>query len=127
MCRGNSHLLTSGGIMIRSTMLRCGALAALLLTPLAGLAQAPVADPKSTSGEGACNNDKEPALEVRFTDNSVMKLNIRDEFVDFVTEYGKLKIPMKDIEKIEFGLRVPEPMKARIEAAIADLGAPDFK
>lgn len=114
--------------MIRSTMLRGGALAALLLTPLAGLSQAPGTDPKSTSGEGVLKNDKaEPALEVRFTDNSVMKLNIRDEFVDFITQYGKLKIPVKDIEKIEFGLRVPEPMKARIEAAIADLGAPDFK
>jgi hypothetical protein len=56
-----------------------------------------------------------------------MKLGIRDEFVDFATPYGKLRIPVKDIERIELGLRIPEDMKARIEAAIADLGAPDFK
>jgi hypothetical protein len=95
----------------------------MLLGPTIGFGQAL----KSTPGEGASKNEKEPALEVRFTDNSVMKLSIRDEFVEFTTQYGKLKIPVKDIERIELGLRIPGDMKARIEAAIADLGAPDFK
>lgn len=115
--------------MIRATTLRICSLAALLATPLAVWAQARPSgqDAKTNSGEAAKSDKPEPSLEVRFTDNSVMKLGIREEFVDFTTQYGKLKIPVVDIERIEFGLRVPESTKARIEAAIADLGAPDFK
>jgi hypothetical protein len=68
-----------------------------------------------------------PSLEVRFTDNSVMKLGIKEERVEFMTQYGKLSIPVADIERIEFGLRVPDDVKKRIEAAIADLGDPNFR
>lgn len=104
--------------MYRLAILRYAAMSAMFLTPALLSAQEPKTDAKG---------EKPPSLEVRFTDNSVMKLVILDEFVDFATQYGKLKIPVKDIEKIEFGLRVPDQLKARIEAAIADLGAPDFK
>ena len=108
--------------MIRCTILRSGALAALLLSSANGFGQ----EPKAT--DPAPMADKAPgSLEVRFTDNSVMKLTIREEHVDFTTQYGKLKIPVKDIERIELGLRIPPEIKSRIEAAIADLGAPDFK
>jgi LCCL domain len=115
--------------MIRSTIIHCGAWCAVILTSAVAFGQPRPSgqEPKGTPGEAAKNDKSGALLEVRFTDNSVMKLGIRDEFVDFTTQYGKLKIPVKDIERIDFGLRVPEDMKARIEAAIADLGAPDFK
>ncbi len=114
--------------MIRSTMLGNIAWAALLLAPAVGLGQEKSnADPKSPAEAAPMTEKGPPSLEVRFTDNSVMKLGIRDEHVEFTTQYGKLKIPVKDIERIEFGLRIPDEIKARIEAAVADLGAPDFK
>jgi hypothetical protein len=69
----------------------------------------------------------ETPLEVRFTDNSVLKLILREERVEFSTMYGKLYIPAADIRRIDFGLRVPEETARRIDSAIADLGNPQFR
>lgn len=66
-------------------------------------------------------------VEVRFTDQSVLKLSLREETIDFKTEYGKLSIPVSDIKRIEFGLRIPDDVQKRIDAAIADLGNPQFR
>ena len=112
--------------MIRSNLLRC-TVGILLCVPTLSWGQPRPSNQDSKSAEPAPSDKAGPSLEVRFTDNSVMKLSIRDEFVDFTTQYGKLKIPVKDIERVEFGMRVSDMLKQRIEAAIADLGAPDFK
>src|SRR5580700_4001115 len=69
--------------------------------------------------EPAAKNGK---MEVRFTDNSVMKLRIKDERIAITTPYGKLTIPVADIHRIDLGLRVPDDMAKQIEAAVADLG-----
>src|SRR5262249_3449957 len=108
--------------MIRSTCLHHlfpAVVVAMLIVPPAAFGQSdpPPKPEKSTT----------PLLEVRFTDNSVMKLGIKEERVEFMTQYGKLSIPVADIERIEFGLRVPDDVKKRIEAAIADLGDPNFR
>jgi len=69
----------------------------------------------------------ETYVEVRFTDNSVLKLAIREEKIDFQTQYGKLQIPLADIRKIEFGLRVPDEISRRVEAAVDDLGNQQYR
>jgi len=75
--------------------------------------------------------DKKPAgdaqVEVRFTDGSIMKLGIRDEQIEFLTPYGKLYIPVAEVKRIEFALRVPDDVSKRIEAAVADLGNSQFR
>lgn len=71
--------------------------------------------------------DADVQVEVRFTDSSVMKLSIRDDRVDFKTEYGKLSIPVADIKRIEFGMRIPDDVQKRVDAAIADLGNAQFR
>jgi hypothetical protein len=80
-------------------------------------------------GSGSRNNAPTvgQTLEVRFTDNGVMKLAIKEERITLVTPYGKLSIPVADIRRIEFGLRVPDAMAKRIEAAVTDLGDPEFR
>ncbi len=88
------------------------------------------AQPRKTIDEPAAKDGKRDAdyqVEVRFTDQSVLKLSIREERIDFKTDYGKLAIPVADIKRIEFGLRIPEDVQKRIEAAIADLGNPQFR
>jgi hypothetical protein len=83
------------------------------------------------SDEPAPKGDATPAgpkpLEVRFTDNSVLKLVLKEETVEVRTPYGNLRVPVADIEKVEFGLRVPEEAKKKIESAIAGLGDPQFR
>ena len=66
-------------------------------------------------------------VEVRFTDSSVMKLTIREDRIDFKTDYGRLSIPVTDVKRIEFGLRIPEDVQKRVDAAIADLGNSQFR
>jgi hypothetical protein len=74
--------------------------------------------------EPAAKNGK---MEVRFTDNSVMKLSIKDDWIAITTPYGKLTIPVVDIQRIDVGLRIPDDAAKRIEAAVADLGSTEFK
>jgi nucleotide-binding universal stress UspA family protein len=66
------------------------------------------------------------AVEVQFIDDSTMKLTLRDERIELNTPYGKLLIPVRDIERIEFAFRIPDDIARRIDAAIADLGKADF-
>ena len=66
-------------------------------------------------------------VEVRFTDSGILKLSIREERIELMTPYGKLYIPLSDIKRIEFGLRIPEEVSKRVEAAITDLGNPQFR
>ena len=66
-------------------------------------------------------------VEVRCIDGSTLKLTVRDERIEFITPYGKLLIPVRDIERIEVAFRIPEEVARRVEAAIADLGKADFQ
>jgi len=67
------------------------------------------------------------SVEVRYIDDSTMKLAVLDERVELVTPYGKLLIPVSAIVKIEFATRLPEDVAKHIDAAIVDLGHADFK
>lgn len=81
-------------------------------------------------------DDKEPAkapppppgaVEVRLSDDSVLKLTLREPQIEVQTRFGKLSIPVAELQKIEFGMRVPEEVQKKVTAAIADLGSPDYK
>jgi hypothetical protein len=65
-------------------------------------------------------------VEVRCIDGSSLNLTVLDERIEFITPYGKLLIPVRDIERIEVAFRIPEEVARRIKAAIADLGQADF-
>jgi hypothetical protein len=66
------------------------------------------------------------AVEVRFTDNSILKLTLKDAKVDVTTPYGKLSVPAAEIQKIEFATRLTDETTKRIEEAVANLGHPQF-
>jgi hypothetical protein len=83
-------------------------------------------------GEKVDDADKDPAkevggIEVRFTDGSVLKLKLRDDRIAFNTPYGRLQIPVGEVQQIEFATRLPEEMARRIEAAVGNLAHPQFK
>ena len=92
-------------------------------SPPAKTADGPAASTASSGGK----SNADGRLEVRFTDNSVIKLTLKEERIAIVTKYGKLDIPVADIQRIEFALRIPDDMAKRIEAAVADLGHPQFR
>lgn len=111
----------------RMLWFRQAIMAALVLTlPLAIARSREQPDrPTAEKKEG----DKAPpagAMEVQFIDDSTMKLTLREERIELVTPYGKLLIPIADIERIEVAFRLPDEVAKRIEAAVADLGKADF-
>jgi LCCL domain len=95
-------------------------------TPLAALFTALVITVPLAAAEPA-KPAKPPAVEVRYTDNSTMRLTLRDDRVEIDTRYGKLLIPAADVRRIEFATRVPADVTKRIEAAVANLGSPQYK
>jgi hypothetical protein len=71
--------------------------------------------------------DSRAIVEVRFADDSTVKMVLQNSSIEVATRYGKLTVPVGEIRRIELGLRVPEGAAKRIDAAIALLGSPDFK
>jgi len=67
------------------------------------------------------------SLHLRFSDNSFVNILARDEKVTFVTEYGKLSIPVVQLQKLDLGRRVSDDVARKIAAAIAKLGSDDFE
>src|SRR5262245_18885978 len=67
------------------------------------------------------------AVEVRFTDGGHMRMMIAEEYLDFVTAHGKLKIPVADIRRLDLATRISEANQKLIEQSIVDLGSPQFK
>jgi len=78
-------------------------------------------DPKKPAKPG------ETVIEVKLIDDSVLKLTLLDGQVEFLTPHGKLTIPVAEIRKVELGMRIPDDVYAQIQAAVADLGSPQFK
>jgi hypothetical protein len=65
--------------------------------------------------------------EVRFTDESVVRMVVLQEKLDVETKYGKLTVPTADIVKIDFGLHIPPDVEKKILQAIDDLGSENYK
>lgn len=98
----------------------------LFLTPAApGQSGRAIESPSARNGKPAPNS--EVAVEVRFTDASILKLVIKEERIDVATQYGKLSIPTADVKRVEFGLRIPDDVQKRIDAALADLGNQQYR
>jgi len=79
---------------------------------------------EGTSPAGA--GRKALAVEVRFTDNSLLKLKLEDERLEFLTPYGRLLIEVADIHRIDFSTRVSPESTKRIQTAIKNLGSSEF-
>lgn len=63
--------------------------------------------------------------EVRYIDDSTMKLTLLEQSLTFVTPHGTLQVPVRDIKKIEFGTRLTEADQKAVDAAVADLSGTD--
>ena len=94
-----------------------------LALPFAGSA-APTA---KTAEEAAAKPADCGTVEVHFTDDSRLKVKLRDEKIDFLTPYGRLLIPVADVRRIEFATRVSDETTKKIETALTNLGSNDYK
>jgi hypothetical protein len=68
-----------------------------------------------------------PEFEVRFADDSVVRLILLEPSISITTKYGALSIPTPDIRRVELGFRYPAGIEAKIETAITNLGATAYR
>ena len=85
-----------------------------------------LASPGETPPTPAKSSPAAAAIEVRFLDNSVMKVTPHDEKLTVLTRYGKLEVPIRDIRKLELSLRIPADVAKKIEISIKALGHSSF-
>src|SRR5204863_821737 len=52
---------------------------------------------------------------------------LKDDKLDMMTRFGRLTIPANEIEKIEFGHRIPPEVASSVVAHISALAAKDFQ
>jgi hypothetical protein len=67
-----------------------------------------------------------PVLEARLCEGGTLNLTLMDEHLEFITPYGRLTIPLSDVQRIDFSTRVSQDVADRIEKAIRDLGDDEF-
>jgi hypothetical protein len=67
------------------------------------------------------------SMVVRFIDDSMLKLVVRDPQVELQTPYGKLVIPIRDIQRVELGRRISEDVAKQIDAATTKLASSQFR
>jgi hypothetical protein len=65
--------------------------------------------------------------EVKYTDDSNMKLKLLDEKLELVTRHGVLLIAVSEIRRIEFANRMPQDVAEKVFTAIGKLNHPDFE
>lgn len=101
----------------------------VILALLAAVLPLGGADPpaEAKASKKAAPKPESAAVEVRFTDGSVLKLTLREERLELKTAYGKLLVPFEDIRRIDFATRIPDEAARRIRSAITDLGSPEFR
>src|SRR5262245_44597985 len=114
--------------MIPARWLRSAGAGVLAVLVLASSALAQPASGPGTVDKKPTEANKTPgAVEMKFIDNSSLKMTLLDEKVEFMTPYGKLTIPVVDIQTVEFATRIPEDAVKKVEKLIADLGSTEFK
>jgi hypothetical protein len=67
-----------------------------------------------------------PTQEARLVEGGSLVLTLLDERVEFLTPYGRLSIPLSDVQRIEFATRTSQEIAEKIDKAIRDLGADEF-
>src|SRR5690242_12054329 len=100
-----SPIRKPGGVMSRRVRSWLGTLVLAAVLAVTSLA-ADDGDKSSTKPPPGKAGREAAPIEVRFTDNSTMKLSLREERIEIVTRYGKLVVPVADIQRIEFGTRL---------------------
>src|SRR4051794_18919766 len=77
----------------------------------------------ATGAPGQEKDEKSPpatrpdanVVEIRFADDSTVKMVLQHNSLEVATRYGKLTVPVAEMRRIEFGLRIPEETARRID------------
>ncbi len=108
-------------------MPRTGSLVLLLVALAAAPVCAGAPEPPAPKTSPAKPADEGGEIEVRYIDDSAMKLKLLDDKLELVTKHGILRVAVADVRKIEFATRVPPDIAEKVALAVANLNHSDFK
>lgn len=66
-------------------------------------------------------------VEVRYIDDSGMKLKLLDDKLELVTKHGVLQVAVADVRRIDFAARVPVEVVEKVAYAVSRLNHADFQ
>jgi len=90
--------------------------------------QPPAKKPSTVGGTPTPASEGMPGeVEVLFLNGSKIRVVIQTEKLEIASIYGKLTVPIEDVQAIEFGLHYPEGTLEKINGAIKHLGSSDFR
>lgn len=72
-------------------------------------------------------SDSAGLAEVILQDGSTIRVTVLENDLKMSTKYGNLEIPMKDVQKITFGIHYPEDVEKEIRDSIALLSSNDHR
>src|SRR5947209_8811138 len=78
------------------------------------------------AGTEANASQKKGEAEVQFANGSTVRMAIVQDKVEVQTRYGKLAIPLADIQRIEFGVHLPPDIAKRVEEAVLKLASVQY-
>jgi hypothetical protein len=85
-------------------------------------AQLPGADEPARK-EGAAKGPE--VMEIQLADGGVLKVTLRDKYVELDTAYGHLRVPVGDIQRLELAPRLSPELRRQVDAAVSALGSSD--
>jgi hypothetical protein len=101
-------------------------LAAIIAVAVPLFGQTGGEDSKASTSKKTRLTPPPEAVEIRFAEGGTMKVLLRDERIELETPYGRLMIPIAEIHRIDFGLRMSDEIRKKLDTAIADLGNTDY-
>jgi hypothetical protein len=78
-------------------------------------------------GQSAKNQTAQKEVEVRFANGSSVRMVLFEQTIELTTPAGKASIPIKDVQRIDFGIHMPRETEAKIQAAVKALGSDRFQ
>jgi hypothetical protein len=66
-------------------------------------------------------------VEILFLNGSKVRVIIQTEKLEIASIYGRLTVPIEDVQAIEFGLHYPDGALEKVNLAIKNLGSSDYR
>jgi hypothetical protein len=65
-------------------------------------------------------------VEVHFANGSSVRFKALQDSIDVLTRFGKLTIPLAEVQRIDFGVHLPADVARKVEAGVRKLGSDDY-
>jgi hypothetical protein len=85
-----------------------------------------VALAQEEAGKDAKTTANKDEAEVQFANGSTVRMSILQEKIDVMTRYGKLSVPLTEIQRIEFGVHLPADVAKQVDEALAKLASVQY-